>query len=481
MNKHEIPEEQTGAAQSARYSFATVPGLVTAGDFLAITLAGGLSYIFIIGFSPYSLEYCVFATLFIAIVLAFLLSWVGLYQMNAIMRPIGRSDEILICIVTSFLFFLTIAFSLKASEAYSRLWLGTFGVTSFFTVVAVRVAIYRILRVLSQRSVIGQSMVVLGAGQQGQQFLDRLKRTKPYFTEVLGVYDRYPVATGGEVNGYPVLGDIEDLIAAARRAEVDDVVVAMPWNADREVIEAVERLKELPVNVYISSDLVGFQLAFRPNLGQFHELPMFEVVRRPISGWGSVLKSLEDYILASLALILLSPLLILVAIAIKLDSRGPVFFRQPRLGFNNRRFDIFKFRSMYHSETPENRVQQATKGDPRVTRVGQFIRATSIDELPQILNVLNGTMSLVGPRPHALSHNEEFARDVRGYFARHKVRPGITGWAQVNGLRGETDTSEKIRARVDHDVYYAENWSLLFDLRILIMTVVVVLFQKTAY
>lgn len=481
MNKHEIPKEQTGAALPARHSFATVPGLVTASDFLSIMLTGGLCYIFIIGFSPYSLEYCAFAILFIAIVLVCLLSWVGLYQMDAIMRPIGRSDELLICTVTSFLFFLTIAFSLKASEAYSRLWLGTFGVTSFFTVVAARVVIYRILKALSQRSVIGQSMVVLGAGQQGQKFLDRLERTKPYFTEVLGVYDRYPVTTDAEVNGYPVLGDIEDLIATARRAEVDDVVVAMPWNADQEVIEAVERLKELPVNVYISSDLVGFQLAFRPNLGQFHELPMFEVVRRPISGWSSVLKSLEDYILAGLALILLSPLLVVMAIAIKLDSPGPVFFRQPRLGFNNRRFDILKFRSMYHREVPEAQVRQATKGDPRVTRVGRIIRATSIDELPQLFNVLNRTMSLVGPRPHALSHNEEFARDVRGYFARHKVKPGITGWAQVNGLRGETDTSEKIRARVDHDVYYAENWSLLFDLRILIMTVVVVLFQKTAY
>jgi exopolysaccharide biosynthesis polyprenyl glycosylphosphotransferase len=194
-----------------------------------------------------------------------------------------------------------------------------------------------------------------------------------------------------------------------------------------------------------------------------------------------VIKTVEDYLLASLALLLLSPLLILVAVAIKLDSPGPVFFMQPRLGFNNRRFEIYKFRSMYHCEVPEHRVRQASKGDPRVTRVGRFIRRTSIDELPQLLNVLNGTMSLVGPRPHALSHNEEFAEQVRGYFARHRVKPGITGWAQVNGFRGETDTVEKIKARVEHDVYYAENWSLLFDLRILLMTTVVVLFQKTAY
>lgn len=209
---------------------------------------------------------------------------------------------------------------------------------------------------------------------------------------------------------------------------------------------------------------------------------MFEVERRPIAGWSSLIKAVEDYAFASLALILLSPLLILTAIAIKIDDpKGPVFFMQKRLGFNNRVFEIYKFRSMYQNSDDGDVVRQATKGDPRVTRVGRFIRATSIDELPQLLNVINGSMSLVGPRPHALSHNEEYGRRIRGYFTRHKVKPGITGWAQVNGLRGETELLEKMEDRIRHDVYYAENWSLLFDIRILVMTVLVLFFQKTAY
>jgi len=207
---------------------------------------------------------------------------------------------------------------------------------------------------------------------------------------------------------------------------------------------------------------------------------MFEVVQRPISGWSQLLKIIEDYSIATVALILLSPLMLLVAAAIKLDSKGPVFFKQKRLGFNNQEFAIYKFRSMYVHEPPAGRTEQAKEGDPRITRVGAFIRRTSIDALPQIFNVLNGTMSLVGPRPHALDHNEEFGRFVRGYFARHKVKPGITGWAQANGFRGETDTIDKIEGRVERDIYYAENWSLLFDIRIILMTALVVIFQKTA-
>ncbi len=450
-------------------------------DVLFFTLSGILCYIFIVDYNAHILEYYIFAVLFTVFSTILLFSRADLYSINSIMRPIYISDYIIVSIITSFLFFLCIAFSLKVTDIYSRAWIAGFSITSFFMIMLVRVVMYRGLRVLSRRRIIERKLVVLGAGAQGQRFLERISEVKPYFTAVGGVYDRSYIGPEDEIAGHPVLGGFEDLVQAARRAEVDDIVVAMPWNADKELIETIEQLKELPVNVFISSDLVGFQLAFRPALGSFHELPMFEVVQRPISGWSSLLKKGEDVILSLAALILLSPILILTAIAIKLDSPGPIFFKQSRLGFNNRPFAIYKFRSMYHEAVPEERVQQATKEDPRITRVGRIIRRTSIDELPQLLNVLNGTMSLVGPRPHALDHNEEFSHQVRGYFARHKVKPGITGWAQVNGLRGETDTPEKIEERVKHDVHYAENWSLLFDLRIIMMTALVVLFQKNAY
>jgi Undecaprenyl-phosphate glucose phosphotransferase len=483
MNKQSLNIHPASSHEDRRsvFSSSMIPGTVMIFDVLAIALPGTIFYLAYASTNSYVLGYYIFAISFVTAVSVILLNYAELYQIGAIMRPIERSDSVLAALITAFLFFLTIAFSLKASEIYSRVWLFGFAGTSFVAVVTCRVLLCTLFRSLSRNGIIARTMVVLGSGQQATQFLERVTRVDPYFTTVLGVYDPDHRRLGPSIAGQPVLGGVEDLIAAARNAQVDDVVVAMPWNADRDLIRAVERLKELPVNVYISSDLVGFSLAFRPALGHLQQLPMFEVVHRPISGWSYVLKSLEDYLLAALALVILSPVLILTVIAIKLDSPGPVLFKQPRLGFNNRRFDIYKFRSMYHRETPEKVVRQATKDDPRITRVGRFIRRTSIDELPQLLNVLNGSMSLVGPRPHALDHNEEFAGQVRGYFARHNIKPGITGWAQVNGLRGETDTAEKVMARVDHDTYYAENWSLLFDLRILFTTVLVLLFQKNAY
>jgi putative colanic acid biosysnthesis UDP-glucose lipid carrier transferase len=200
-----------------------------------------------------------------------------------------------------------------------------------------------------------------------------------------------------------------------------------------------------------------------------------------MSGWDSVIKSVEDYMLAAMLVILSSPLLLLIAAAIKLDSRGPVLFRQKRLGFNNQVIEVFKFRSMHADAADGPKTPQATRQDPRITRIGRFLRRWSLDELPQFFNVLNGTMSLVGPRPHALDHNEDFARQIRGYFARHRVKPGITGLAQVRGYRGATDTPEKLEGRVRNDIFYVDNWSLSFDIQILLRTFAICLLGKNAY
>jgi Undecaprenyl-phosphate glucose phosphotransferase len=255
----------------------------------------------------------------------------------------------------------------------------------------------------------------------------------------------------------------------------------MPWSGDERLIGLLNRLRELAVNVYLATDVIGFRLNFESPPGHFGELPIFEVRGSPFSGWDGLIKAAEDYILGSLAALLLAPLMLLIVIAIRIDSKGPALFRQKRLGFLNQEFDIYKFRTMKHEPSSSERTIQATRDDSRVTRVGRILRKTSLDELPNLINVLNGTMSLVGPRPHAIDHNHLFSETVSSYFIRHKVKPGITGWAQVNGYRGATDSAEKLEGRVKYDIYYAENWSFGLDLQIMVMTIIVCLTGRNAY
>lgn len=423
--------------------------------------------------------------LFTVIFIVFMYCQIGklssFFNILVFMRPIRHADNLLLSIITSFLFLLAVLTGLDVLYIFSSTGLSIFFIITVLIVFCVRIITFFVLRYLSRHHYIGRNIAVLGTGPQATRFLQKIDRDPPFFTSISGIYSNDEPTSNATCHGHPVLGDINALLAAARAGSIDDVVVAMPWSADRRVIATIEALKELPVNVYLGADLVGFDLAFRPVLGAFSQLTMFEVLQRPISGWGAAAKQLMDYALAIAALIVLSPLLVLVAIAIKIESEGPVFFMQQRLGFNNKPFSIYKFRSMYIHDDSHGVVLQARKGDPRVTRVGRVIRATSIDELPQLFNVLDGTMSLVGPRPHALSHNEEYGKQIRGYFARHKVRPGITGWAQVNGLRGETTDVDLMRRRVEYDVYYTENWSLLFDVKIIVTTLFVFLIQKSAY
>jgi putative colanic acid biosynthesis UDP-glucose lipid carrier transferase len=211
---------------------------------------------------------------------------------------------------------------------------------------------------------------------------------------------------------------------------------------------------------------------------------MLDLWHRPLSTWERLAKVLEDRVLALLFLVLASPLMLLIALAIKLDSRGPVLFHQRRAGFGNDTFEMLKFRTMVagaSSDREEAEVPQARRNDTRITRVGGFLRRSSLDELPQLVNVLRGEMSLVGPRPHAIQHDRFYASLIDDYLARQRVKPGLTGWAQVNGLRGETDTPEKMRRRVLYDLYYIDNWSVWLDLKILFLTIFVGFVHKNAY
>ena len=297
---------------------------------------------------------------------------------------------------------------------------------------------------------------------------------------MLGVFTDLPAHPNGFAC-YEVLGQIEDVQAFTKAHAVDDIFIALPWSEDQQIAELVDKLRELPVNVYLSADLAGYRMPFRQPPDHFSDIPLVEVMGQPLAGWGKLRKLVLDFGLGTVLTVLLLPLMAMIAIAVKLDSNGPVLFRQKRYGFVNNIFDIYKFRTMKHEADSPLRTVQATRRGCQGYAIGRFLRRTSLDELPQLFNVLNGTMSLVGPRPHAIDHNEEYSKMIRGYFARHKVKPGITGWAQVNGLRGETKTVDAMEARVKYDIYYVENWTLLFDLQILAKTASVLLNRRNAY
>jgi Undecaprenyl-phosphate glucose phosphotransferase len=466
---------------SYRYQPDIIPGFVHAIELAAMVGVGAFSCTDAFLNRPEYFSQHVFCIAFVLITYSWMMQWSGLVTINALMRPMGHADRVIIGLVTAFLFLLSVIHGLDQAYIFETTWMMSVGAGMLGGIMLTRVVAFGVLRYLSEQHVIGRRLAVLAGPAQAMHLVMRLNRDRPYFTELHGVFQPEADAATGDIGGVAVRGGFDDLLAQARRGAINDVIIARGTVDEKSMADVIDRLKELPINVYLASDLVGFDLSFQPLLGKKSQLPLFEVTQRPISGWSSATKRVLDCVLATLALIFLTPLFVIVAIAIKLDTPGPVFFMQKRLGFNNEPFEIYKFRSMRHNAGEEPIVRQATKRDPRVTRIGRIIRATSVDELPQLLNVLDGSMSLVGPRPHALSHNLEYGEQIRGYFARHKVKPGITGWAQVNGFRGETPDLELMRRRVEHDVFYTENWSILFDLRILVTTVIVVLLQKSAY
>ncbi len=395
------------------------------------------------------------------------------------MSPFAYADKIIVAFGTTFLFLLAAAFSLKISTTFSRLWVCSFAAAACGATLLLRILAARVIGHFADRRVFTRNVVIAGAGEQAQQLFNYLAKCSPRFITVLGVFPE----KGCEPTlcPYPILDSLDNLASYIRTAEVDDVIIALPWSSDEKIVSVMTKLRELPVNAYLSSDLIGFRLPFRQSPDHFGEIPLVEVMGQPLQGWGLLGKATLDYGLGAVLTLLLLPLMAIIAIAIKLDSKGPVLFRQQRYGFVNKVFWIWKFRTMRHEPVPPNGTAQATRNDPRVTWIGRILRKTSLDELPQLFNVLGGTMSLVGPRPHASDHNEEYAQLIRGYFARHRVKPGITGWAQVSGFRGETRTVMQMEARVKYDIDYVENWSLLFDLKILTMTVFAAIGGRNAY
>src|SRR5450631_909350 len=377
------------------------------------------------------------------------------------------------------------SFFAKAGDMFSRVWLGTFFVCGLIALVVSRNMLFYLVRKWTREGRLTRRTVIVGGGEPGARVIEELRRQKDSGVSIIGWFDdRGDDRNGIDCAGERKLGSVEDLVEFGRRTRVDLVIFSLPISAEGRILQMLKKLWVLPLDIRLAAHTNKLQ--FRPrSYSYIGKVPVLDVFDRPIADWDVVMKWLFDKIIGSMLLIAALPILALTAIAIKLNSRGPVFFKQKRFGFNNDLIEGYKFRSMYVDAADAAANKLVTKDDPRVTRVGRFIRKTSIDELPQLLNVVfNGNLSLVGPRPHAVNAKAEarlYAEAVDGYFARHRVRPGITGWAQINGWRGETDTHEKIQCRVEHDLYYIENWSVLFDLFIVARTPFALLNHENAY
>ncbi|WP_336486930.1 undecaprenyl-phosphate glucose phosphotransferase [Methylobacterium nigriterrae] len=459
-------------------------GCIRAAEFtLMVGLGLILHHVLLRGQIPFNLAYgaAILATATIAVVL-FQIS--GAYRIGAFRGVVKAAVKLCLGWTLTFLLVAASLVLAKVADHYSRLWLGTFFVSGLGLLLTGRVVLAQVIGAQMRRGRFDRRTAIVGGGPVAEELIRALETQGETGIRIVGVFDdRNDDRSTDVVAGYPKLGTVADLVAYARHTRVDLIVFTLPISAEARILQMLAKLWVLPIDIRLSAHATKLRLRPR-SYSYLGAVPVLDVFDKPIADWDVVVKAAFDRVVGLGLLVLLSPVMLAVALAVRLTSPGPVLFRQKRHGFNNELIEVFKFRSMYVDQCDHAAARQVTRGDPRVTPVGRLIRKTSLDELPQLLNVIRGDLSLVGPRPHALqakAANTLYDQVVDGYFARHRVKPGITGWAQVNGWRGETDTSEKLQRRVEHDLFYIENWSVLLDLRILITTPFALFRTENAY
>lgn len=381
---------------------------------------------------------------------------------------------ILSATLATFILLVLSGFITQSSDFFSRIWVVSWLLTSTVIILVYRLILRSTLGALRSKGFNIRYVIIIGDGELAQQVADRLEQHPEMGLVIQGVVSTHKESnkltkSNGEVISY--LGNLNDLNSISKKYKTDQVWIALPMSEVDKMEQVQSSLSNSSIVIRMVPDIFGFRL-LNQSMTEVAGLPVINIsASHMFEGKNRFLKSVEDKVLAFIILIGISPLLVCLAIAIKTTSKGPALFKQYRTGANGQDFKVYKFRSMEIHEEKDGKVTQATKGDSRITPIGAFMRRTSLDELPQFINVLQGRMSIVGPRPHALAHNDHYKGLVESYMRRHMVKPGITGWAQVNGFRGETDTIEKMERRVEYDLFYIENWSVWFDLRIIFLTI----------
>ncbi len=380
-------------------------------------------------------------------------------------------------------FLLALGFVTKTSNFFSRSVMLSWLILTPFALVALRLNVYLGLRWVRAQGLNTRTVIIGGAGDLGKRLAKNMKDTPWLGMHLRGFFDDFleekeiVLQPGGK--SYPVLGNLDNLADYVRAENIDMVYLALPLRSENRIREVVNALQDTTSCVYFVPDVFIFSL-LQTNITDLRGIPLIPLWETPFYGINGCLKRAEDLFLATLILLFFLPFMLVIALGIKFSSPGPVIFSQRRYGLDGKEFKVYKFRTMRVCEDgPE--VAQATQNDRRVTSFGKFLRRTSLDELPQFINVLQGTMSVVGPRPHAVAHNEFYRSRIPGYMLRHKVRPGLTGLAQINGLRGETDTLEKMEKRLEYDLEYFSKWSLWLDLKISFRTILIFFGDNQAY
>jgi Undecaprenyl-phosphate glucose phosphotransferase len=456
------------------YSPVVIAGAVRIADFVLLSLIGVAFYLgYMVPLNGFHWEY-IAAILGMTATAVICFQASDIYDVQIFRGQLRQMTRMVSSWTFVFLLFIGASFFAKLGGEISRLWLSAFFIFGLAALVGERLFLRAMVRSWARQGRLDRRTIVVGADQNGEKLIEALKIQDDSDIDVLGVFDdRNDDRALDTCAGSPKLGKVDDIVEFARRTRVDLVLFALPISAETRILEMLKKLWVLPVDIRLSAHTN--KLRFRPrSYSYIGKVPTLDVFEAPITDWDLVMKWMFDHFVGGFILLLAAPLMALIALAVRLDSPGPVLFRQKRFGFNNERIDVYKFRSLYHDQADPLAAKVVTRNDSRVTRVGRFIRKTSLDELPQLFNVVfKSNLSLVGPRPHAVKgklQSRLFDEAVDGYFARHRVKPGITGWAQINGWRGEVDSEEKIQKRVEFDLYYIENWSVLFDLYILLKT-----------
>lgn len=438
-------------------------------DLIVIAGCGWFAYLMRFGFTLDGLSENYLAVIFVQIVLAAIIfpvfqiyqTWRGksfLRQINKVMQAWG----------IAFLTLLGIAFLTRTGALFSREWAIIWFLLTGCLLLTLRLLVREILIYCRKRRLNTKNIVIIGANEQGREIAQRLRKSAWIGLDVVSFFDEDIDAR--LLDGIPVK-PLSQLHEFKHQHNIEEIWITLPLAEEEKISRLLKKLEHCTLNIRYIPNILGRDRLFNHPITQMVGMTVVDLSVTPMTDANRIIKWLEDKLLAALLLLLLSPLMLFIAVGVKLSSPGPVIYKQKRHGWDGRIFKVYKFRSMKMHEEHAGKVTQAVRCDPRLTPFGAFLRKFNLDELPQFFNVLQGDMSIVGPRPHAVEHNEFYKDEIQFYMRRHKVKPGITGWAQINGLRGETETLEKMQKRVEHDLYYIENWSLLSDLKIIMLTV----------